>query len=202
MSTHDQVGGVLGDIGVLGEHRRDRIADIAHRSPCQHRLAVGLERFESGLRGNRSAACRRYRRRSRPQARPASRSAAASIDRADCAMRMVGAHHAHVQLGGKLMSAAKRPAAGDQRRVFQPRDRTCPIQDHLPGALISLRLIFRRHGADGLDDVRVAGAAAEIGRQHVEQVLVADVRLALEHRDGQHQEARACRSRIAGRDDR
>ena len=35
----DQLGGVLGDVGILGEHRRDRIADIAHVGLRQRRLA-------------------------------------------------------------------------------------------------------------------------------------------------------------------
>src|SRR5581483_3612720 len=46
-----------------------------------------------------------------------------------------------------------------------------------------------RRRAHGPDDVLIAGAAAEIGRQHLDKVGVADVRLALEHADGQHQEA-------------
>ncbi len=39
----DEVGRVLGDIGVLGEHRGDGIADIAHAVGRQHRLAIGLD---------------------------------------------------------------------------------------------------------------------------------------------------------------
>src|SRR5262245_53650019 len=44
-------------------------------------------------------------------------------------------------------------------------------------------------GVHRLDDVGIAGAAAEIGGEHVEQVLVADVGLALEHAGRQHQKA-------------
>ena len=58
-------------------------------------------------------------------------------------------------------------------------------------AHVALRLAhLRGGGAHRLDDVLVAGAAAEVGREHVEQLLVADVRLALEHVDREHQEAR------------
>ena len=48
--------------------------------------------------------------------------------------------------------------------------------------------VFRRR-ADGLDNVLVAGAAAQVGREHVKQVVVADIGLALEHADSEHQEA-------------
>ena len=49
-----------------------------------------------------------------------------------------------------------------------------------------LVVIFCR-GAYRLDDVLVAGATAEVGREHVEKVFVADIRLALQNADGQHQ---------------
>ncbi len=45
-------------------------------------------------------------------------------------------------------------------------------------------------GTNSLDDVLVAGAAAEVGRQHVKQIVIADVRLEFEHTDGKHQKAR------------
>ena len=45
-------------------------------------------------------------------------------------------------------------------------------------------------GTHRLDDVLVAGAAAEIGREHVEQLVVADVRIVLQRVRRQHQEAR------------
>src|SRR5205085_2549273 len=48
-------------------------------------------------------------------------------------------------------------------------------------------LVARR--AYRLDDVLVAGAAAEVGCEDVEQVLVADVRALLQRVDRQHQEA-------------
>jgi hypothetical protein len=41
---HDQIGGVLGHVGVFGEHGGDRLADIAYAVSGEHRLAVGLER--------------------------------------------------------------------------------------------------------------------------------------------------------------
>src|ERR1700761_8965239 len=41
-----------------------------------------------------------------------------------------------------------------------------------------------------LDDVLIAGAAAEVRRQHVEQFLVVNVRILLQRIGGEHQEAR------------
>ncbi len=43
-----QVGGVLGGIGVAGEHHRDRLADIAHAFGGEDRLTVRLEPFDAG----------------------------------------------------------------------------------------------------------------------------------------------------------
>jgi hypothetical protein len=39
----DEVGDVLGHIGVGGEHRRDRLADIAHVPVRQDRLTIRLQ---------------------------------------------------------------------------------------------------------------------------------------------------------------
>ena len=41
----DQIGGVLGEIRVGREHRRDRLADIAQPVPRQQRLAIGAQRL-------------------------------------------------------------------------------------------------------------------------------------------------------------
>ena len=43
--------------------------------------------------------------------------------------------------------------------------------------------------AHRLHDVLIAGAAAKIGRQHVDQILVADIGLALQHAGDQHEKA-------------
>ncbi len=39
----DQIGGVLGDVGVGRKYGGDRVADIAHLAICQDRLAVRIE---------------------------------------------------------------------------------------------------------------------------------------------------------------
>ena len=48
ISTVDQIGGVLGEIGVGREHRCDRLADIAHALLRQDGLAVRRQPFELG----------------------------------------------------------------------------------------------------------------------------------------------------------
>src|SRR5215470_7389261 len=55
----------------------------------------------------------------------------------------------------------------------------CPRRPHLVA-----------RGAHRLDDVLIAGAATEIGREHVEQLLVIDIGILLQRIGGQHQEAR------------
>ena len=41
---HDALGGVLGDVGILGGHDGDRLADVAHRAVGQHGLEEAVER--------------------------------------------------------------------------------------------------------------------------------------------------------------
>ncbi len=45
----DQIGGVLGHVGVGRKHRRHRIADVAHLVGCEHRLAVRRQRRDAAL---------------------------------------------------------------------------------------------------------------------------------------------------------
>src|SRR6266851_375039 len=55
---------------------------------------------------------------------------------------------------------------------------------------------FREGGAHGGDDVLVAGAAAQVRRQHVQQLGVTDLRLALQHTGGEHQESRGAEAAL------
>jgi len=48
---------------------------------------------------------------------------------------------------------------------------------------------LRRGRPDGLDDVLIAGAAAQVGRKHVQELLVADIRPLLQDIGGEHQES-------------
>ena len=167
---HDQFGGILGEIGIVGKHRRDRLADIAHAFRRQHALAIGLEPVDRGSGGNRSAECRRHRRRSTPRARPA-----APAPRSGRSMRMrpcaIGERTTRMcSWCGNEISAAKRPRpvssgrsssrgpTGRSKRSAQRRADSLPDLPHVPC----------RRGAHRLDDVLVAGAAAQIGREHVD----------------------------------
>src|SRR4051794_20631525 len=87
---------------------------------------------------------------------------------------------------GKEMSAAKRPrpvtSGGSSRRVTDSPN-TLAFSGRMSCSHLGRRRAHRR------EDVGVARAAAEVRRQHVGEVLVIDVRLALEHAGGEHQEA-------------
>ena len=45
----DEIGGVFGDVRVFGEHGGDRLADIAHDTVSQDRLAIRIERRDGAL---------------------------------------------------------------------------------------------------------------------------------------------------------
>ncbi len=117
-----QIGSVLGNVGILGEHRRHRIADIAHLAGRQHRLAVRFERRDAALAeidrrnvGDVGRAPDRDHARERARGR--------GVERDDRAMGVVRAHDAHVQLVRKRNVAGKAAAAAHQGRIFQPLDR-------------------------------------------------------------------------------
>ena len=90
----DQVGGVLGDIGIGGKHRGDRLADIAHAVARQHRLAIRIERRDRALaeidrRHFGDVGCGPHRIDAGQRARRR------GVDRDDAAMRVRRAHDAH-----------------------------------------------------------------------------------------------------------
>ena len=116
----DQLGGILRQIGVVGEDRRDRFADITHPFGRKQPLAVGLEALDRGSGENRSAECRQHRRPSTPHARRSVASAAlASIDAQPCRARSSSARRAYAVAAetryrrqtGRARSAAAGPRA-------------------------------------------------------------------------------------------
>ena len=118
----DQLGGVLGDIGIVGEHDGDRLADIAHDAVGQDRLLVGLERLQPGeaernARDVRDVLVRPHRMHAGQGER------GGGIDTLDLAMRDRRAHHAHDPLAGEVDVGGEAAAAGQQRPVFQARQR-------------------------------------------------------------------------------
>ena len=177
---HDPVGDVLRKIRILGKHRGDRIADIAHPAARQHALAVAVQ--------SRDLAQAKVDRRNvghvrgGPDRMHARRGASGrGVDRQKPGVGVGRAHHTHVQLAGKGDIGGKPALAEQQRPVLKAGDRAA---DKLVSGVWHVPRLPRRsdraqlgphlgrRGADRLDDVLVAGAAAEIRRQHVEQLVV------------------------------
>ena len=122
----DEVGGVLRDVGIGGEHRRDRLADIAHAVGREHRLAIRLQPLDAAFAeidrrhvGDVGGGPHRDDARQRPRRR--------GVDGDDPAMGDLRADDPHVKLMRKRDVAGKAPAPGDQRRVFEPRHRLADI---------------------------------------------------------------------------
>src|SRR3979411_3150495 len=94
---------------------------------------------------------------------------------------------------GKLISAANRPwpfSSGPSSLRSTERPTYFALASLMGPDSASRQPHLDGGGADRLDDVLVAGAAAQIRRENIEQVLVADVRLALQHADRQQKAAR------------
>src|SRR3954465_3352401 len=72
--------------------------------------------------------------------------------------------------------------------MMTPREAATPVRRYSRWRLYPAHLVAG--GLHGLDDVLITGAAAKVGREHVEQFLVADVRPLLQRVGGEHQEAR------------
>ncbi len=109
--------------GIFREYHRDRLADIAHELVRQHRLAVGLERFQPG----EAEADRRQMRDIGvgPHGMHAGQGERSTgIDRLDAAVRHRRAHHAHRPLAGEIDVGGEAALPGQQRAVFQARDGT------------------------------------------------------------------------------
>ena len=121
----DEVGRVLGEIGVGGEHGRDRFSDIAHPLARQHRLQIGHQPGDVGLAGAEALA-----QPDRRQARDVSRSphrddargrqCRGRLDRHDPAMRMGRAHDPHVQLLRENEVGDEAAFARQKRRILEP----------------------------------------------------------------------------------
>ena len=188
----DQIGRVLGKVGILGKDHRHRLADIAHLGGREHRLAVGPEAGHADLaevdRRDVGDVGRVHTRDHAGQRQRLRR-----VDAEDAAMGHRRAHDAHVELAGKADVGGEAALSGEERPVLEPPDRAA---DDAPSPHL-----FGR-GANRLEDVLVAGAAAEVGGEHLAlRVLV--------HRPGSAPARRppasgspACRSRIAARDAR
>ena len=119
----DEFGGILGEVWIGREHDGDRFADVAHAVRRQDRLAVRIEPLDAGQakidrRNVGDVGCRPHRDNAWRCLR------GVGVDRHDAPMGVGGAHHAHVQLMSKRNIGREQPAAGNQRRIFEPRNRT------------------------------------------------------------------------------
>ena len=119
---HDQIGGVFRDVWIGGEHRRDRLADIAHGVLRQCVLPVRLERGQS----RQPEADRRDVRdvgKGPHRMHAGKAQCRARIDVADFSMRHGRAHNAHMPLAGEIDVGGEAALAGQQRAIFEPRNR-------------------------------------------------------------------------------
>src|SRR5262249_50837320 len=103
-----------------------------------------------------------------------------------------------------IQTAAANPAVPSEKMwggavcTTSPQRGEVGAPPRAPGEGATARELRRRLGGGAhlgsgsmhrLDDVLVAGAAAQVGGEHVQKLLVADVGLVLQHVGGEHQEA-------------
>ena len=104
---------------------------------------------------------------------------------------------------GNEISAAKRPgpvSSGRSSRRVTERPTNFSFGFASGGAIAAFLILrgrrrLQRRASAGrrayrLHDVLIAGAAAQIGREHVDKLVIADVRLAFQHAGDQHEKAR------------
>ena len=119
----DQAERILGNAGSVGEHERDRFADITHLRLGDHRLAEPLE-FRQRLQPHRHA------RHALPDIRRGDHAVHAhererrrSIDRADAAVRDRAAQDRRVQQSFAREIVDELPAPAHEAQVLQALDR-------------------------------------------------------------------------------
>jgi hypothetical protein len=114
-------GRVLGAVCVLGEYRRDRLADIAHQVVGEHRLPIRLESLDA--RGPE------FDRRDfsdvggGPHRHAAGRARSCRVDAKQPSMGVGRTHDPHVQLAWKGHGAREAAMAGEKRQVLETRHR-------------------------------------------------------------------------------
>jgi hypothetical protein len=117
----DALGGVLGPVGVVGEHHRERLADVAHPATPEQRLPVRHElldpivaKIDGGHIGEVLAG---------PDRDHAGRGQRiGNIDALDASMRQRRAQHAHMKLTCERHVGGEQAAPAHQRRVLDARD--------------------------------------------------------------------------------
>jgi hypothetical protein len=118
----DAVGRILGGIGVVGEHDRHRLADIAYAGAREQRLAVRHQLLDPVVAEvDRRHIGEVFAGPDRDHARRGQ--CVGGVHRFDPAVRQRRAHDAHVKLAGKRHVAGEQATAAHQRRILDPRDR-------------------------------------------------------------------------------
>ena len=173
--------------GALADQRHDRLAAIAHLAVGQHRLVLDV--------GIDAEAVERHvgrRQHARPRPRGAAASRSPSVKRARaCGERTtriherIGGHGVGAEpLAARDLGARRRPAAGARRRQRRPAA-------HRPAPA--------RRVHDGVDDLAVAGAAAEHAAQRILDLAARRPRRPRAAAPAPPSACRACRCRTGPR---
>ena len=126
------VGRIFGGVGIVREHDRDRLADIAHAAARERRLAVRHQLLDAVVAEvDRRDVGEVLAGPDRDHARRGQR--VGGVHRLDPPVRQRRTHDAHVKLAGKRHVAGEQAAAAHQRRILDPRHR---------GADDAARLLF------------------------------------------------------------
>ncbi len=170
----DGLAAVLGDVRVVGDHAGDLLALEANLVGGEHGLrVVGQRRHprEVALRGHLAG-------QHQPHAGDLPR--LAGVDGLDARVRHRAAQDLHVQHAGQHDVVDVVAAPADEPRVLdpvaagaEPTDLDLVECGHVSS--VGPQLLGRPQ--DGLDDVLVAGAAAEVARQRPADVLLGGVGL-------------------------
>ena len=116
----DELGGVLRDVGIVGDHGGDRLTDIANRLAREDGLqvALALDRAEPH-RDRREVA---EVGRGDDGVHAGQRGRLVGGDRLDARVRGRGAHDPHVQLARAVDVVDEVPGAAQQARVLAPQE--------------------------------------------------------------------------------
>ena len=204
----DRLGSVDGQFAVFGKHDRDWLALEGHlligqRKPVRDgvflgdesrrdRMEASQQRLEVGVGQHGDHARHRF--------------GGGGIDAGDARVGVRAAHDRHRQRAWADQVLDVLPVAGDQVRIFAAMDfganhladshALCPPVG-LDAGQHRRSCRYRSAGhLHGLDDVRVAGAAAQVAFQTLADLLLGRVRIALQQGGRGHQEARCAEAAL------
>ena len=174
----------------LRDHAGDSVADIADLALGQHRMGAGLHvravpRLDHPAADQVAPAGRLDVVAGEHRAHTGRRLGAALVDAADPGMRMGRADEVGIHLAGPVDVVRVVPGPGDEALVLLAPDRSADsVRGHRRQLLMSAAAALNR-----LDDVVVAGAAAEIAFQPLADLLLRGIRVALHQVDRAHDHA-------------